>query len=68
MLTSLLREDGTRWLESWEQTELPISYPREPRPVWLYLSLVAEHRRLLHRNGLGVAQHMEFLRAAFGIA
>lgn len=66
-ITALLNEDGDRWLTPEEQPDLPRDCARVARPVWLYLSIVADSRRLMRRNGLGVSLHMRELRAAFGL-
>jgi hypothetical protein len=60
----LLDEDGSRWMLPDEQVLLGREYPRMERPVWLYLSLVAEQRNLHHVN-INTGQHMDYLRRVF---
>jgi hypothetical protein len=64
-LEALLKEHGHRWMEPSEQELLPMGVTRISRPVWLYLSLVADVRRLPRANGLSVLSHMQELRRAF---
>lgn len=68
MLHSLLQEDGNRLMAPEEQF---LAFPdsrelrsKDPRPVWLVLSLVLRERGYCFHNSLGVCGQMRNMRQA----